>query len=310
MDKERPHLGVLDRDLHEGHAREHFSAQLNVLEEVVNYGTNLVISAFTSSPKDLTEIVLMPILQKQVVSMLDGLEVLVSKGCGPVAQLQSRAMFEASVYMDFIMQSEAEKKSIYYYVAVLRRELTWSLRLQDTTPESSNFAASLGEFADTLLRTKEAAADPAARKAESIRALFTKEPWSSANADFDTRRGRQKHDPPWHAPWGRQSVRSVSEAVGRLHEYEVFYSGASEKMHSSEYKSHITMGNGTVTFEPIRSLEGLHVTLHWAMSTAFHSYGKILERYRPGQLQEFKRRYTDNWRETYLNMPRIRYEST
>src|SRR5690606_21084989 len=119
----------------------------------------------------------------------------------------------------------------------------------------------------------------------------------------------KKHDPAWYVPFGRGSVRDLCKATKRLHEYEVFYSASSEKMHSSDYKSHITIGNGTVTFEPIRSLEGLHSTLNWAISVALHCYQVVLAKYRPGQLQEFSRRYLENWREAFMNMPRINYTS-
>lgn len=309
MEPEKPFDPILHRELHVHDVGVHFKQQIAVLKEIVNYGTNLIPATFTSSEKALGDIVLIPVLLKQVVSMLDGLEVLTSNACAPVAQLQSRAMFEASVYIDFLLQGDTEKKAQYYYVANLRRELLWSLRSLDDTPESATFFDALGEFSDVLLDTKKKAAEPAKKKAESITALLAKEPWKAADDALTKARGKKKHDPAWHVPLGHGSIRDLCQVVGRLHEYEVFYSASSEKMHSSEYKSHITILSGKIAFEPIRNLDGLHATLHWAISVALHCYRVILEKYRPGQIQEFSLRYRENWREAFMSMPHINYSS-
>jgi hypothetical protein len=241
MEKEKPHEGILHRELHIHDVVEHFQPQLDVLREVVNYGTNLIAAAFHSSSKQLADVILVPVLLKQVVSMLDAFEVLVSNACVSAAQLQSRAMFEASVYIDFIMLGNEEEKARYYYVSNLRRELTWALRSQEGSAEHAKFFAALGEFGDALQETQKATAEPAKAQAQEIQEFLSKEPWKSTNEVLDQAKGNKKYDVAWHEPFGKRSVRELSDLTGRLHEYEVFYSGASEKMHSSEYKSHISM---------------------------------------------------------------------
>lgn len=304
MEKEKPHEGILHRELHTNEVVGHFQPQLDMLREVVNYGTNLIAAAFHSSTKQLADVILVPVLLKQVVSMLDAFEVLISNACVSAAQLQSRAMFEASVYIDFILLGNEEEKARYYYVSNLRRELTWALRSQEGSAEHAKFFAALGEFGDALQETPKAA-EAAKGRAQEIQEFLSKEPWKSANASLDRVKGNKKYDVAWHEPFGQRSVRELSELTGRLHEYEVFYSGASEKMHSSEYKSHISIGSGYITFEPIRNIEGIHSLLKFALHVAFRSYRRVLEKYRPGQLNEFAKRYTENWRGAFLNIPKV-----
>lgn len=310
MEKEKPHEGILHRELHIHDVVEHFQPQLDVLREVVNYGTNLIAAAFHSSSKQLADVILVPVLLKQVVSMLDAFEVLVSNACVSAAQLQSRAMFEASVYIDFIMLGNEEEKVRYYYVSNLRRELTWALRSQEGSAEHAKFFAALGEFGDALQETQKATAEPAKAQAQEIQEFLSKEPWKSTNEVLDQAKGNKKYDVAWHEPFGKRSVRELSDLTGRLHEYEAFYSGASEKMHSSEYKSHISIGSGYIAFEPIRNLTGIHSLLNFALSVAFHSYRRVLERYRPGQLNEFAKRYTENWRAAFLSIPKVVYNTS
>ena len=239
--------------------------------------------------------------------MLDALESLLSNACVPAAALQSRAMFEASVYMDFILLGEEEEKSRCFYVSSLRTDLLWATRTRMGDPGAKDFIRSLGEFGESFQRTEAEHRVELDKQAAAISEFLGNEPWAAINAMLQAARGKRKHDVQWYVPFGQGSVRDLCRRLGRLHEYEVFYSAFSEKMHSSDYKSHMSIGNGFVTFEPIRNLSGAHVLLNYSMSVAFHAYRAILHRYRPGQLVEFAQRYKENWRELYLRIPSVNY---
>ena len=79
------------------------------------------------------------ILLRQAVAMLDGVGILLANGATHAANLQMRALFEASVYMDWILLNDSERKADYYYVHNLRRKRIWALRTQPGSPESQEF---------------------------------------------------------------------------------------------------------------------------------------------------------------------------
>ena len=56
--KEEPHKAILDRDLYSAFIKENFSDSLELLEELVNYGSNLIPRCFESSDKKLKDIVI------------------------------------------------------------------------------------------------------------------------------------------------------------------------------------------------------------------------------------------------------------
>ena len=103
---EKPFDPLLHRELHIHDVQENFSQQLLLLRDVVNYGTNLIPAAFNSSDRALVDIVVIPVLLKQLVSMLDAYEVLVSNACVPASVLHYRSAFEASLYIDFILSGD------------------------------------------------------------------------------------------------------------------------------------------------------------------------------------------------------------
>ena len=49
-------------------------------------------------------------LLRQIVTMLDGVEVLLSNGASYTAQLQLRALLEASIYIEWILKGDGDKK--------------------------------------------------------------------------------------------------------------------------------------------------------------------------------------------------------
>lgn len=305
----KPFEKLLHRELHTHDAKQHLQAQLDLLKSVTDYGTFLIAGTFHTSKKELPEIVVLLVLLKQVVSMLDAIHVLSTNAYSQAALLQMRALFEASVYIDWILHSDTEKKAKYFYVSNLRRERMWNCRAQEGRPEHDSFFKSLGEFGEALEETRNKLGPEAQKQIEAIEKLLSKEEWAEENQAIDDARGKRKHDPAWYEPMGARSFREIAEEMDRLHEYEIFYSQASEKVHGSDYKSHVKFSGGLVTIEPIRSLEGLTTTINFAVSATFHTYQAIINHYRPEQAKEFAEKYLEYWRDPFLNMPDISYKT-
>lgn len=305
---EKPFERLLHRELHLHDVRKHFEQQIFLLRDIVNYGTNLIPATFASSERNLADIVVIPVLLKQLVSMLDAYEVLVSNACIPASVLQYRSAFEASLYIDFILAGEEETKAQHFYVSNIRREIAWGMRTQEGSDENKRFFGALGDFADVLEAAKGRLADSAAQRVTEANDFLAEEPWKSINESIEREKGSRPHDPAWYAPFGPKSVRQLSAHVGRLHEYEIFYSGSSEKMHGSDYKSHIEIRGSEISMEPIRHLSGIASGINFAVSISLHTYRKILERYRPGQVAELSHRYIRYWREPFQAVKDVSYK--
>ncbi len=90
---------LLDRDKVTPDIKEHLSPWIDLILDLTNYSSLLIPRCFSSSARDLKDAVVLAILLRQVVAMLDGIEVLLSNGAVHAAQLQLRALLEASVYI-------------------------------------------------------------------------------------------------------------------------------------------------------------------------------------------------------------------
>ncbi len=71
--------------------------------------------------------------------MIDAIQILVEKGMTTAAFLPARAAFEASIYIDWILLSDSERKARSYIVANYRDERLWASRVIKAMPEEKTF---------------------------------------------------------------------------------------------------------------------------------------------------------------------------
>jgi hypothetical protein len=136
---EDPYKGLLDDEGATAFASEQLKTWTNLLRDLANYGSHLIPRAYSSSGKTLGDAVLVGTLLRQLVAMIDAIEILLCRSAVHAATLQLGAMFEASVYIDWMRAGDRENKAAYYYVHNLLRLRLWAMRVQSDTAESSSF---------------------------------------------------------------------------------------------------------------------------------------------------------------------------
>lgn len=304
---EKPLAGILNREEGAKHAQDYFADQIALLCDLANYGSNLVLRAYNSSKQDLPPIIACGVLLKQVVAMIDAVYTLVAGGMVHAAFLPARAAFEASIYLDWLLFSDTERKATAYLVSNYRDERLWTARVTKGTAEEAIFdALSKNIGLDIHARRPTLAADALKHLAEVNRILAQKI-FAGLDKEFDHKRKRRKSDPEWYQLCGAKSIRHVAEQVGRLIEYEFFYSKGSRISHAASYKDHILFIGGQVRFKPICNLEGINELLNFIVNIALRSFENTLRYYRPGELEAFRQKYLNDWRKPFLSAKSVEY---
>jgi hypothetical protein len=111
---------ILDRESAVKQIQEKFSDEIQLLQEIVDYGTHLVPSAFGSSSRQLQDIIATSVLLKHMVEMLDAFQILIAQSAVQPASLQARSIFESAWYLDFILMEDPERRA-QYYSRIIRR---------------------------------------------------------------------------------------------------------------------------------------------------------------------------------------------
>ena len=293
---------LVDRDKITADIKEHLGPWTSLLRDLVSYGSNLIPRCYSSSEKNLKDAVLLPILLRQAVAMLDGIELLLTSGATHAANLQMRALFEASVYIDWILLGDSERKAEYYYVHNLRRKRVWARRTQSGSPESQEFIAMMNKSGvpiDDKLR------EASKNELQEIDRILSQPKFAVISNDIEKHRGGKRFDPPWYFPLGERSLLTMARTVDKTSQYVLLYSGASEVMHVSNYGHHVRFRRGEVIFQPIRSVEGFENVFRFSTINALLTFRKILDQYRPGELPAFRRKYMEKWQREFISFPQI-----
>lgn len=307
-----PLTTVLDRDTPVRDVTDHFGAQLELMRDVVNYGSNLIPRCFESSPKGIADVVIIAMLLKQAVAMLDGVELHVSNAAVLASHVSTRALYEAHLYISWILRSDSDTRARHYYVWHLRQKRKWDNRVIPGTTEHASFQQVLQHLptfqsaAPTDQQRVQQLQQKASHDVTQIDQLLTSPSYNAINDAFDNHWNRS-YDPPWYAPCGVQSIRQLARELNLLHEYDVLYSSLSNVTHSSCFKQHVAVQGGGIVFEPIRYLKSIDFVLRLALSVSFRVYRQVLQFYRPGEIENFKRKYIEEWRQAFTTIRAVSY---
>jgi hypothetical protein len=287
---------------------QHFSSQMAFLRDLTNYGSNLVIRSFGSSPKKMADIVLCGVLLKQIVAMLDAAEELLSAGCCHAAFLPARAAFEASIYADWIMISDSERRATRFVVRNYRDERLWANRAIPDTDQAKAFRELTAGLGVDVNANRPTLSSEATALLDEVNRILAQPELAVIDAEFNEARQKRKRDVEWYQLDGLGSIRDVARAVGRLPEYELFYSKGSQIAHTGSYKDHVRFSNEHLKLLPVRHLKDVNDLLNILGSVGIGTFRKFLDRYRPDEVPAYIQKYRDDWRDPYLGAPQLKSE--
>lgn len=302
---------LIDRDTSVEQLNENFSEILIVLRDVVNYGSNLVPRCFVSSNRRLEDAIVLGVLVRQAIAMFDAIEILISNAAVYPCHLQTRAIFEVSLYLEWILQKDTERRAKYFYVANVRQERVWAMRTQTGSSENVSYGKVMEPFGNLFPETTKQLATQSQEYLREIDRILAQASFEDIDKDIETCRAKRKtpYDPPWYAPLGPRSIRQLAKDLKRLHEYELIYGPSSEVMHSTSHKHHVKFSQGNIHFTPIRYLEGIDTIIRFSMATMLKIYKTVLGHYREGELPNFGKKYLDDWQQAFMGIKSVTYKN-
>ena len=306
---EKEHEYILNRNKNKQDVENNFKDQLLLLNDIVNYGTNLIQSAYVSSDRGLSSIIIIGVLLKQVVSMLDAIETLVANSQIHAAHLQARAAYEASIYIDWMLKEKTDDKARHYYVSNLRNDRRWALRTIEGTAEAKDFSKVIDQLHIDLKSKNPSIEDEAKKQISEVNRILSQNGFREIDEKFERLKSRNRRnlEPQWYKPLNINSIRQIAKEVNRLPEYDMFYSIGSTVTHCASYRDHIRFKNNTISFKPIRLLGEIDSLLKSSISIVLQSYRSIIGFYIPGSMNNFDRKYVSDWRAAYLGIKSVRY---
>jgi hypothetical protein len=273
----------------------HFKDAINLLTDLLDYGTSLIPRAYTSSPKDLKAICVLFVQLRQFLEHLDGVATLLAAGSAGTANLQLRSLLETSHAMEWLLKSDTEAKVNHLYVANLRQRRHWQSMAIPGTPQAARHAAATGALSLTPDQLKEITDEVA-----GIDRILGTAPFDAINAKFEPHYQARNFDDPWYKVYGAASIRKIADELGKLKEYTYIYSPFSGVTHGSDMWKNIVVGDQNLQVNPLRQPQHIPGVVRLGVSFALHVYRLVLQEYRPAEEENFNRKYVAQWRAEFL----------
>jgi len=150
--------------------------------------------------------------------------------------------------------------------------------------------------------------EEARKQVAIIDELLSKDDYKEINAEFDKMKKPVRiYDQPWYQLCGAKSIAAMARQLQIEPQYDIFYSQFSEIAHSEAFRKHILVKEEGIVFEPIGHLEGIQTFLNIVLILALRIYQTILNEYRPGELSNFSRKYSEEWRSRLHTIKDVKY---
>jgi hypothetical protein len=286
---------ILNREYGNGMASQ-FKDSIDLLNEVLDYGSRLIPRAFVSSLKDIKAFCLIFVQLREFLAHLDAIAILLDAGNSFSANLQLRSLLEISHTMEWLLKSDTDPKVNHLYVANVRKRRHWqSIAIAGTREAMQSndsgkrarlalTSEQLGEINDEIVR---------------IDTILTSIEFASINTKFESHYSTRGFDRTWYEVYGsssrRISIRKIAEEIGRLEEYKNVYSSLSTIAHGGDMWKNMFSGNKGVSVNEIREPQGIPSAVEGAVGIAFRVFAMILKEYRPGELPEDFARKLRGW---------------
>jgi|SRR5271165_5573369 len=289
------HKAVLDRE-YAVETAKHFKDSLDLLNDLLDYGTNLIPRAFVSSPRDLKAICIIFVQLRQFLVHLDGVATLATAGNCATATLQLRSLLETAHTLEWILASDTNAKINYLYVANLRQRRQWNSTLVPRTPEATRHAETASRVTLTPDQVKEITDE-----ITHTDTILASQPFDIINAKFEsTYAAKRGYDRPWYEVYAKLSIQKISHEIGRAEEYTYFYSPFSGVSHGSDMWQSIVVDDQDLQMNPIREPQNVPQVVKLAATLALRVLLMLIKQYRADEEENFNRKYKQEWRTRFL----------
>ena len=138
-----PLEALLYRDLSKVAAKEIIGIASPLLQELVNYSTNVFRRCETSTTGNENEDVAVLMLYLHIIEIVDGIEVLISQSCPAPAEPLVRSAFEALLSIEYILEADYVQRSLSWLSIYAHNRLKFYESLDPANPKGQDFQKAL-----------------------------------------------------------------------------------------------------------------------------------------------------------------------
>lgn len=219
------------------------------------------------------------IMYRQVIELADGVTVLLLASCADAAVPVLRAMFEASLSLDFICQTDYVRRSLSWTCTYLHSRIQAHQRSDPSTGVGAEHARILEPHINVPDYDS-------TQSVEGLQSMLARPSLSAVDAEYRRLKKERRRAPDWYQLFnGPVDRRALAKAVGREAEYAVFYKDWSGVSHAVDAAPYLRTGRrpGEAAFVMIRSAEQMQHRSLLAINILLGAMRRTLGHFRPDE---------------------------
>ncbi len=300
-----PVEALLYRDLSRVAAHELINIASPLLQELVNYATNVFMRCQDSARGNENEDLAVLMLYLHMIEMADGVEVLLAQSCATPAEPLIRSLFEALLSITYILETDADyvQRSLTWLVGYSHNRISYYELLDPSTNRGQRFqqARAADLIAQRIQLPDQAQVQAAIR---NLQHFLARPQFQTIEAEYQRLR-RQRQYPQWYELFnGPRNLRALAIHLSRAATYDLLYGPLSSVAHAHDLSRFLgRTAEGAATFKRLRSdHENLrHVTV-LAATFILEATRRILTKFRPSE--DLAPWYIREVRERFLRLAR------
>lgn len=279
----KPLPGLLDRELSKVAAKGLIDVACPMLQEIINFATNAWRRCETSTSGRENEDLAAIMLYLHMIELTDGIEVLLRHSCPVPAIPLLRSCFEASLSIEYILESETEyvRRSLSWFAGYAHDRLRWYGSLDPSSPRGKH------EY-EHIMRDKTAKSmtwptpDQVQQLMKPLTCLLAKPQFKQIECEYKKLR-KLRGNPPWY--WlfaGPSSLAELAKRLRRFGQYAIQYRDWSSVVHAADLSRFITRNKrGERAFWALRTPTCFREVALTAASFLLSATKLMLKRFRP-----------------------------
>jgi len=263
---------------------------------MAEYGSRLLMRAMPRTKNSVPDWVVVGTLFRQVVATLDAFALCLENGAVDAAHVHARGLFEARLFLEWVLTKGKERWGRQLYVATLREKLSWANRIVLGTSENAGYVEAWMESYGKAPPSSPAIEAQAKKSVAEINALLDSPPYREINRWFE-KHAKPGRETDWYRPGdgAPTSIWAMARALKRRPDY-LLYKHLSGYVHGDNVSTHSrVLAGGMITVEPIRSVEHLIAVFPYTSRWAADAFRQVLQEYRGGELPEYRALYEKQW---------------
>jgi hypothetical protein len=301
----KPLESLLYRELSKADAREVIEVASPLLQELVNYGTNLVARCMDSARGEENENFAVPMLYLHIIEMADGVECLIAQSCAEPAWPLIRSQLEALLAINYILEPGADyvQRSLSWLAAYAHNRISYYENLDPSTRNGQRYQQALASDVVMQRVTSPPTAQVQAAIA-NMQALLARPQFQAIEAEFQRLQARGRRHVQWYELFGGpQNLRMLARHLKQEARYDLLYGPLSAIAHAHDVSRFIgRTAQGESGLVRLRNPAAIRDVAKSAASYTMEATRLVLTKFRAGEKDAFAAWYMREVQERFLGL--------